>query len=115
MGMRTDCRHYSRRTSAAGEVREGCRINAAPDAPYSCPENCPLFERVSVSRAGWQVGSLGAADTPRRDAARPPLPAEAEGLFDTLGADFDPTTVARIEDEERRRQKGRPWWKKKRR
>jgi len=111
VGMRTDCRHYHRRTSASGEVVEGCRLNAAPDAPYSCPEHCSFFEQVRVSRAGWTVGSLGA---PQPSAARPPAEATDE-LFATLAADFDRDTISRIEAEEGRRRGGGKWWKKKKR
>ena len=108
MPMRTDCRHYKRRTSAAREVVEGCRLDAAPDAPYRCPENCPLFEEVKVSRAGWQVGSLG---TPEPTANVQPVTRDDDGLFDTLESEFSPDLVAEIEDQERRRGKGK-WWKK---
>ena len=115
--MRTDCRHYVRRTSNSDEVVEACRIDAAPEAPYKCPENCAFFEKVRVSRAGWTVGSLGA---PEPTANRPPPP-EAEDLFSSLESEFDPTTVARIEEQERRRARaggrgsGGAWWKRKKR
>lgn len=110
VGMRTDCRHYVRRTSVAGEVVEACRIDAAPDAPYSCPDNCPLFEKVTVSRAGWTIGSLGAPEPSAN--TRPPE--DADELFASLETDFDPSLVARIEAEEAQRRKGGRWWKRKR-
>ena len=97
------------KSGGSGEVVEGCRLNAAPDAPYSCPEHCSFFEQVRVSRAGWTVGSLGA---PQPSAARPPAEATDE-LFATLAADFDRDTISRIEAEEDRRRGGGKWWKKK--
>jgi len=113
--MRTDCKHYVRRTGGAGEVVENCGLGAAPNAPYSCPEHCPLFEKVSVSRAGWTLGSLGApapgakANAPSDDDPRTP---DAGAVFADLAAEFDRTAVARIEEEERRHRKGKPWWQK---
>ena len=107
--MRTDCRHYARRTSASGEVVEACRLNAAPDAPYACPENCAFFEQVRVSRAGWTVGSLGAPPPSSNQAG----PEKDDDLFAELSADFDRDTISRIEAEEGRRRGGGRWWKKK--
>lgn len=110
--MRTDCKHYLRRTSSADEVVEACSLDAAPDAPYSCPPNCPLFEKRNVSRAGWHVGSLGAVDIPAHDE---PVAAEAEQLFESLESEFDQETVSRIEAEERQRRETKPWWKRRKR
>src|SRR5688572_23576115 len=109
VGMRTDCRHYVRRTSVSGEVVEACRLNAAPEAPYKCPDACAFFEKVRVSRAGWTVGSLGA---PEPTANRPTSAAD-DDLFASLESEFDSETVARIESQEARRrgEKG-GWWKK---
>ncbi len=71
MGMRSDCRHYDSRTYASGEVVRKCRLDLAPEAPWSCPEDCPAFElrRIDV---GWQYGSLQTAVTPPEPA--PPTP-----------------------------------------
>jgi hypothetical protein len=111
MGMRTDCRHYTRRTSAAGEVVEACRLDAAPDAPYTCPSHCPLYEKVKVNRAGWTVGSLGNPEP----TANSPVHPEAEDLFASLASEFDAESVARIEAEENRRRARQPWWKRRKR
>lgn len=56
--MRRDCRHYFRRTAHGIEAVEGCSLNAAPDAPNSCPANCLYFEKRLLSTAGFVYGSL---------------------------------------------------------
>jgi hypothetical protein len=57
MPMREDCRHYQSRTYASGEVARFCVLDMAPDAPWSCPENCPVYER-RLADAGWAHGKL---------------------------------------------------------
>ena len=52
MPMREDCRHYQSRTYASGEVARFCVLDMAPDAPWRCPENCPVYER-RLADAGW--------------------------------------------------------------
>lgn len=58
--MRTDCRHYESRTYSNGEVVRKCDLDAAPEAPWRCPADCPLFERRMID-VGWQYGSLRSA------------------------------------------------------
>ena len=53
MAVREDCRHYSTRTTASGEVVQRCRVDANEDAPFACPENCLFFEPRSITDAGW--------------------------------------------------------------
>ena len=53
MAVRTDCRHYSSRTVAGGEVVQRCRVDAAEQAPFACPEGCIFFEPRSITDAGW--------------------------------------------------------------
>lgn len=55
--MRTDCRHYESRTYSSGEVVHKCRIDVAPEAPWRCPTDCPMFEKRMFD-AGWNYGSL---------------------------------------------------------
>jgi hypothetical protein len=55
--MRTDCRHYESRTYASGEVVRKCRLDAAPEAPWRCPDDCAMYE-MRMMDAGWQVGTL---------------------------------------------------------
>ena len=75
MPMREDCRHYQSRTYASGEVARFCVLDMAPDAPWRCPENCPVYER-RLADAGWTHGKLAEpaleqepADVPAADAA----------------------------------------------
>jgi hypothetical protein len=60
MAVRHDCRHYSRRTISADEVVQRCRLGAAAEAPFDCPEDCVFFEQRPVIDGGW---SFGASDT----------------------------------------------------
>jgi hypothetical protein len=54
VGVREDCRHYSTRTVASGEVVQRCRVDANETAPFACPEDCIFFEARSIADAGWQ-------------------------------------------------------------
>ncbi|HWH34006.1 MAG TPA: hypothetical protein VNT56_01655 [Acidimicrobiales bacterium] len=53
MGVRTDCRHYSTRTTG-GDVVQRCRLGASEEAPFACPDGCVFFEPRSITDAGWQ-------------------------------------------------------------
>jgi len=53
MAIRTDCRHYSSRTVASGDLVQRCRVEAAESAPFACPEGCLFFEPRSITDAGW--------------------------------------------------------------
>jgi len=55
--MRYDCKNFDSRTYATGEVVRKCRIDLAPNAPWSCPEDCPGYEKKR-SDIGWDYGSL---------------------------------------------------------
>jgi hypothetical protein len=81
MGMRTECRHYESRTYGQGETVRKCRLDLAPDAPWRCPENCPMFEKRRFD-AAWQYGSLSAAMAPTPAA-------EPKGLDDNAAALLD--------------------------
>jgi hypothetical protein len=61
MPMRTDCRHYESRTYSNGEVVRKCRLDLAPEAPWRCPDDCPMFERRRIDVA-WNYGTLHAAN-----------------------------------------------------
>src|ERR1019366_2395176 len=52
MPRREDCRHYQSRPYTSGEVARFCVLDMAPDAPWRCPENCPVYER-RLADAGW--------------------------------------------------------------
>lgn len=55
MGVRTDCRHYSTRTVAAGDQLQRCRLGVNEETPFACPEGCLFFEPRNVTTTGWQV------------------------------------------------------------
>jgi hypothetical protein len=52
--VRTDCRHYSTRTTGSDEVVQRCRLGMAEDTPFACPDGCLFFESRSITDAGWQ-------------------------------------------------------------
>jgi hypothetical protein len=54
VGVREDCRHYSTRSTPAGDVLQRCRLGAAEEMPFACPEDCLFFEPRSITDAGWQ-------------------------------------------------------------
>ena len=110
MGMRTECRHYESRTYGSGETVRKCRLDAAPEAPWRCPENCALYEKRRFD-AGWQYGSL-APD--RKVPAAPEVPDEqvasvldqAEDIVNAIGSDV----LAEFEARDRRAQL--PAWRR---
>jgi hypothetical protein len=81
MGMRTECRHYESRTYRHGETVRKCRLDLAPEAPWRCPAECPMFEKRRFD-AAWQYGSLSGAMAPT------PAP-EPHGLDDAAAALLD--------------------------
>ncbi len=54
MAVREDCRHYSTRTTGAGDDVQRCRVNMAEVTPFACPAGCLFFESRSITDAGWQ-------------------------------------------------------------
>ena len=54
VAVREDCRHYSTRTVASGEIVQRCRLDANETAPFACPDHCLFFEPRSITDAGWQ-------------------------------------------------------------
>jgi hypothetical protein len=57
MGMREECKHFQSRTYQSGEVARFCVLGNAPDQPWSCPEDCPTYEK-RFADVGWSHGSL---------------------------------------------------------
>ena len=53
MGVRDDCRHYSSRSTPTGEILHRCRLGAAEEVPFACPDDCVFFEPRSISDTGW--------------------------------------------------------------
>ena len=56
MPVRADCRHYSTRTTAGGEVVQRCRLDVAELTPFACPDDCLFFEPRAITDTGWQRG-----------------------------------------------------------
>lgn len=54
MAVRKDCRHYSTRSTASGDLVQRCRLGSAQQAPFACPDDCLFFEPRSLSNAGWE-------------------------------------------------------------
>ena len=93
MGMRTECRHYESRTYGQGETVRKCRLDLAPEAPWRCPESCPMFEKRRFD-AAWQYGSLSGAMAPTPapepaslDDHAAALLDEAENIVNAAGAE----------------------------
>lgn len=53
MAVRSDCRHYSSRTLDSGETVQRCRLGAATETPFGCPDDCLFFEPRPLSDTGW--------------------------------------------------------------
>lgn len=51
--VQEDCRHYSSRSTAAGDVLQRCRLGANEEMPFACPEGCLFYEPRKISDAGW--------------------------------------------------------------
>ncbi len=107
--MRQECRHYESRTYRTGETMRRCSLDAAPEAPWRCPEHCPFFERRLVD-LGWERGSLAQPPTP----PEPPGVGQGGDVAALLDAAEDivhavlPDVVAEVAAERARR----PWWRR---
>jgi hypothetical protein len=53
MAVQDSCRHYSSRSTVAGDVLERCRLGANEEMPFACPEGCVFFEPRKISEHGW--------------------------------------------------------------
>jgi hypothetical protein len=38
----------------SGDVVQRCRVEAAEEMPFACPDGCLFFESRSITDAGWQ-------------------------------------------------------------
>ena len=104
MPMREDCRHYQSRTYASGEVARFCVLDMAPDVPWRCPDNCPVYER-RLADAGWTHGKL--VEPPIEQ--EPDVPAaDAADLLENVEeivAAVAPDAVAQARKQERNQQR----------
>jgi hypothetical protein len=62
MAVRRDCRHYSLRTTSTGDALQRCRLGAAEEMPFACPEDCLFFEPRAITDTGWERDDRGDAD-----------------------------------------------------
>ncbi len=54
VAVREDCRHYSTRSTPAGDVLQRCRLGVNEEMPFACPEDCLFFEPRAITDTGWQ-------------------------------------------------------------
>jgi hypothetical protein len=102
MPMRTDCRHYESRTYTSGEVVRKCRLDLAPEAPWRCPDDCPMYElrRIDV---GWNYGTLRSAnETPEPEPEGESVAALLDAAEDIINS-AAPDIVAEFDKKKRRR------------
>ena len=95
MPMRQDCKHFESRTYPNGETVRKCDLDLAPEAPWRCPDDCPLHPRlVDVN---WSYGTLVTPTTPDEP--------DGEGIAELLDAAEDiinaagPDILAEVEAE----------------
>ena len=53
MAVTEDCRHYVMVSTTSGDKVERCKLDAATQVPFSCPEGCLFYEPRGISTAGW--------------------------------------------------------------
>lgn len=86
---------------------QACEVDAAPDAPWRCPDNCAFFEKRLISHVGWETGTL---KTPHAPAEPEVLDPEAEAALadaEAIVNEIVPELNAELEREERRGRKRR--------
>ena len=115
MSMREECKHFQSRTYKSGEVARFCVLGAAPDQPWSCPENCPTYERRLVD-VGWTHGSLVYRPVEPAPASEVPVD-DRRDLLDAAGAIIDAVAPQLLEERERelakeRRRRGWKFWRR---
>ncbi len=107
--MRTECKHYESRTYASGDTVRKCRLDVAPEAPWRCPADCPMFE-LRRADAGWDYGSLRSAMAPVSEEPEElgddvaALLEEAEDVVNAAGREIA-TEQARVEERRARKKR----------
>ena len=96
--MRQNCKHFESRTYANGETVRKCDLDLAPEAPWRCPEQCPMFE-LRLADVNWQYGTLVTPPTPSEPVGQgiAELLDAAENIVSSAG----PTILAEVEAERR--------------
>lgn len=108
--MRQECKHFESRTYGHGDTVRKCDLDLAPDAPWRCPDPCPMYERRTADIA-WTHGSLIAPATPDEpasvaDGTAAEVLDEAEDFLRSIGGQV-------ADDVEREREHGRRrWWQR---
>jgi hypothetical protein len=105
--MRTECKHYETRTYANGDAVRKCTLDAAPEAPWRCPEGCALYER-RLADVAWFHGTAIAPRTPAEppgldDGSAAAVLDAAEEIINAVGRGFL--------EEFSNNQKRRRWWR----
>ncbi len=79
VGVREDCRHYVQRSTSGGELLRRCRLGAADEMPFACPDGCVFFEQRVLSTAGWAQEADKPMSNTAWGLARLPPPTTAKG------------------------------------
>ena len=104
--MRQDCKHFESRTFPNGDAVHRCKLDAAPEAPWRCPDECPLFEKRLID-AGWTLGSFNPRTEPQAEPEPEPAAEGVAELFEELEGIIDEAAPEIIADvEKRKRSKG---------
>jgi len=51
-----DCKYYVMSSTAQGDKVERCKLDAAEQVPFACPEGCLFYTPRGIATAGWEVG-----------------------------------------------------------
>ncbi len=103
--MRQDCKHFQSRTYATGDAMRKCALDLAPEAPWTCPSECPRYER-RLADVNWRHGTLITPATPEgphsvgSDPSVGSLLDEAEDIINSAGPAIRDQIKA--EDQQRR-------------
>jgi hypothetical protein len=116
MGMREECKHFQSRTYSSGETARFCVLGLAPDQPWSCPEDCPTYER-RLADVGWSHGSLvdqpvelvpdGLPASERREVLE-----SAAAIVEAVAPEMFAERRAEVELQERRDKRGWKFWRR---
>jgi hypothetical protein len=114
MPMRSDCKHYESRSYPNGDTVRKCKLDLAPEAPWSCPAECPSFAKRLVD-VGWTYGSLadGMATPPPQPHV--PMDADVAALLDSAEDIVNAAGVELLAEMDAKQRKGMFRKKKKRR
>jgi hypothetical protein len=113
--MREECKHFQSRTYASGEVARFCVLGKAPDQPWSCPEDCPTYQR-RLADVGWNHGTL--VEPPIESAPNVPVPERRElldnaaAIVEAVAPEMLAERQAELELQRRRDRRGWKFWRR---